>query len=173
MTITSAQASRNVARGKEAERMVARFLTVVLDMPADRKVIRYVRAGHSAAGDPGDLDCGEGLICSVKDSERVYVANWLAELDEMAGPDTAVRFLVHKWRHHPIALWNVYVRAGIIGPLCTARYIAGTGYQVRDAAQFIRHAEPGDRLRVPVRLDLGAFATMLSLSGYGHHRPEG
>jgi hypothetical protein len=171
MTITSAQASANVRKGKECERMAARFLTVVMGLPPDRKVIRYVRAGHSAAADPGDLDAGEGLICSVKDSERTYPAVWLAELDEMAGPTTAVRFLIHKWRQHPIATWTVYTRAGILVPLTT---VGGPPFDeihmVGNWAARILAAPVGDRLRTPVRLELGAFATMLTMSGFGYHQ---
>jgi hypothetical protein len=171
MTITSTQAKANVRKGKECERMAARFLTVALGLPEDRQVIRYVRAGHSAAKDPGDLDAGQGLICSVKDSERLYVATWLQELDEMAGPDTAVRFLIHKWRQHPIATWHVYVRAGMLVPLTTVERDEASSVQLIEVwARRVRHATPGERLRVPVRLDLGAFATMLVLSGFGEHR---
>lgn len=171
MTISSAQASANVRKGKECERMAARFLTVALGMPDDQQVIRYVRTGHSRAGDPGDLDnLGRGLICSVKDSERSYVGQWLAELDEMAGPSTAVRFLIHKWRQHPIALWHVYTRVGVLVPLATVERDESIGRMlIGDWAARVLSAPSGDRLRTPVRLDLGAFATMLILSGFGEH----
>jgi hypothetical protein len=170
VTITSAQAASNVRKGKECERMAARFLTVALGLPDDRKVIRYVRAGHSAAVDPGDLDAGQGLICSVKDSERAYVGMWLQELDDMAGPDTAVRFLIHKWRHHPIATWHAWVRGGILVPLLTVDPAEEASTQlVQNWARRTLAAEPGDRLRTPVRLDLGALATMLIMSGFGGH----
>ncbi len=173
MTISSATAAANVRKGKECERMAARFLTVVLGLPDDRKVIRYVRAGHSAAADPGDLDMGQGLICSVKDAERLRIGEWLQELDDMAGPDTAIRFLIHKWRQHPIATWHVYVRAGILVPLTTVeRDEASSTALIEVWARRVHHADPGERLRTPVRLDLGAFATMLVLSGFGHHYEE-
>jgi len=168
VTITSSQAAANVRKGKECERMAARFLTVAMGLPPDRKVIRYVRAGHSAAVDPGDLDAGQGLICSVKDAERARITEWLQELDDMAGPDTAVRFLIHKWRQHPIATWHTYVRAGILVPLTTVERDEASSTQLIEVwARRVRHASPGERLRAPVRLDLGAFATMLVLSGFG------
>ena len=175
MTISSAQAKANVAKGKECERMAARFLTVALHLPEDQQAVRFVRTGHSRAGDPGDLDnLGQGLVCSVKDSERAYIGVWLQELDEMSGPDTAVRFLIHKWRHHPIATWHTYVRAGILIPLSTVDRDEGGGngtapYLTGEWAARTLAAEPGDRLRTPVRLDLGAFATMLIMSGFGGH----
>jgi hypothetical protein len=171
VTITSEQARANVRKGKECERMAARFLTVALGLPDDQAMIRYVRTGHSRAGDPGDLDDrGQGLICSVKDAERARIGEWLAELDEMAGPETAVRFLIHKWRQHPIACWHVYVRAGILVPLTTMhRDEDSTRPLIEQWARRVLQATPGDRLRTPVRLELGALATMLILSGFGQH----
>ena len=177
---TSVRNSRNVARGKEAERQVARFLTVALDLPDDQRIVRYVRAGHARAGDPGDLTTagdhftGTGLICSVKDDLEIYrIPTWLDELDRMAGSPAAVRFLVSKWRQHPVTRWHVYTRAGMLVPLVTlhAGEAAqdGTPYLAGRWAMRTLMATPGDRLRTPVRLDLGAFSTMLAESGFGYH----
>ena len=76
MTTAAERGRANVARGKEAERQVARFLSVALGYT----IIRHVRAGHARAGDPGDLKLDERLICSVKDDLEVYrLPTWLDE----------------------------------------------------------------------------------------------
>jgi len=172
MTTAAERGRANVARGKEAERQVARFLSVVLGY----NVIRHVRAGHSRAVDPGDLKISEDLICSVKDDLEVYrLPTWMDDLDRMDGHDTAVRFLVIKWRQHPVTAWHVYVRAGILVPLLTVepderaivrQWALKIGWKGLDPA-----LDQG--LRTPVRLDLGAWAAMLARAGYGRSLPEG
>jgi len=174
VTTATERGRANVARGKEAERQVARFLSVALGYT----IIRHVRAGHSRAGDPGDLKLDERLICSVKDDLEVYrLPTWLDELERMDGLDTAVRFLVLKWRQHPIARWHVYVRAGILVPLLT---VGGPPW---DESHMIdswalkllwKDQDPAldQVLRTPVRLELGAWVTMLGRAGYGRDIPE-
>lgn len=173
MTTTTAsdRGRANVARGKEAERQVARYLSVALGITA----IRYVRAGHRRADDPGDLSMGEHLICDVKDDLEIdkRLITWMDALDKMDGHDTAVRFLVAKWRQHPLDRWHVYIRAGMLAPLIMGSAEADGADVVRTlAGQWALRtlwARPADRLRVPVRLELGPFAAMLVASGFGGH----
>src|SRR4029079_664364 len=85
MTTAAERGRANVARGKEAERQVARFLSVALGY----NIIRHVRAGHRRAGDPGDLKLDDRLVCSVKDDLEVYrLPTWLDDLEAMDGRDT-------------------------------------------------------------------------------------
>ena len=168
MTTAAERGRANVARGKEAERQVARFLSVALGYT----IIRHVRAGHARAGDPGDLKLDERLICSVKDDLEVYrLPTWMDELDAMDGPDTAIRFLVLKWRQHPVVRWHVYIRAGILAPLLDVdpvwpqpRHIGGWAYQILHTDDQV--------LRIPVRVELGAWTSILLRAGYGEATPE-
>ena len=173
MTTAAERGRANVARGKEAERQVARFLSVALGY----NIIRHVRAGHARAGDPGDLKLDERLICSVKDDLEVYrLPTWLDDLERMDGLDTAVRFLVLKWRQHPIARWHVYVRAGILVPLLTidANEEERALVDYWAVKMLWKDQDPmlDQVLRTPVRLELGAWVTMLGRAGYGRSIPE-
>jgi hypothetical protein len=117
------------------------------------------------------------MVCSVKDSERVYIEQWMYELDQMDGLDTDVRFLIHKWRQHPVVRWHVYVRAGILVPLLTIdRQDEGARALIDFWAVKIlwKDTDPlfDQVLRTPVRLDLGAWATILLHAGYGDPIPE-
>ena len=167
MTTAAERGRANVARGKEAERQVARFLSVALGY----NIIRHVRAGHRRAGDPGDLKLDDRLVCSVKDDLEVYrLPTWLDELEAMDGRDTAVPFLVLKWRQHPVVRWHVYVRAGILIPLLT---VTPDEHAIVDQwALKVLWPSAGAPLRTPVRLELGAWAEILRQAGYGEALPE-
>jgi hypothetical protein len=172
MSITAAQAKANVAKGKAAERDAARFLTAALGYPDEGRIVRAVRTGSGAVADPGDLARLQGLIVSVKDADRIkYLREWMGELDAMDGPDIAVRFLVHKWRYHPIHQWHVYTRAGVLASLVQAAGFGDPGV-VGPWARRVRHDTQPPYLRTPVRMELGHWSAMLADAGFRYTQDD-
>jgi hypothetical protein len=178
MSITSDQRSKintaNVAKGKATERRAARYLSDALGLEGEHAIIRFVRTGNRQTSDPGDLavpgHVGE-MVISVKDTDRIkYLNRWFVELEAMAGPDTAVRFVVHRWPQHSEEDWHVYVRAGVFASvMMAAGFGNGTGGPMAVAvwARRVLDLSQPEPTRTPIMVRLGPWARMLRAAGFG------
>lgn len=143
----SARSRRNVAAGKEAERLAATFLRPI--MPG---IERYVRAGWDnglrMADDPGDLRGADGLILSVKYAIKQRIPLWMAELDAMAGSPRDVRVLISRIKYRPVADWDVWIRGGVYAAMVTHPWADPTigAYVATDAMAFLTHEPPDEAL---------------------------
>lgn len=156
-TKTPAQRGRaNQNKGKAAERDLATYLRPW--WPQARRAVvtgSAVRGGDGIVRevpDPGDIAGVPGVIWSVKDCGTETIGAWLDELDAMAhlsGETLALRYLVCKRRGTSPGRWWLWQRYDqMVGPWSDGMTRA-------------------DRLRFPVRMEVGDAVRVLLAAGYG------